>query len=40
MQGFNIERWSARGLEFFAVSDINADELQEFVEKFETALGT
>jgi anti-sigma factor RsiW len=38
--GFNIERWSRRGLEFFAVSDINADELQEFVEKFETALGT
>ena len=34
------ERWSARGLEFLAVSDINADELQEFGEKFEAALGT
>ena len=38
MQGFNIRRWSAQGLEFFAVSDINADELQEFVEKFEVAI--
>jgi anti-sigma factor RsiW len=36
MQGFNIRRWTARGLEFFAVSDVNADELQEFVDKFET----
>ena len=38
MQGFNIRRWSAQGLEFFAVSDVNAEELQEFVEKFEAAL--
>jgi anti-sigma factor RsiW len=37
MRGFNIQRWSAQGLEFFAVSDINAEELQEFVEKFEAA---
>ena len=35
MQGFNIQRWSAQGLEFFAISDINAEELREFVEKFE-----
>jgi anti-sigma factor RsiW len=35
MQGFNIQRWSAQGLEFFAISDINAEELNEFVEKFE-----
>jgi len=35
MQGFNIRRWSAQGLEFFAISDINAEELNEFVEKFE-----
>ena len=35
MQGFNIERWSAQGLEFFAISDIDAEELREFVEKFE-----
>jgi anti-sigma factor RsiW len=37
MQGFNIRRWSAQGLELFAISDINAEELQEFVEKFEAA---
>jgi anti-sigma factor RsiW len=37
MQGFNVERWSAQGLEFFAISDINAEELREFVEKFEAA---
>jgi anti-sigma factor RsiW len=35
MQGFNIRRWTAQGLEFFAVSDINPEELQEFVDKFE-----
>jgi anti-sigma factor RsiW len=35
MQGFNIQRWSAQGLEFFAISDINAEELREFIEKFE-----
>ena len=37
MQGFNIERWTARGLDFFAISDLNAEELREFVDKFETA---
>jgi anti-sigma factor RsiW len=37
MQGFNIERWSARGLDFFAISDLNAEELREFVDNFETA---
>jgi anti-sigma factor RsiW len=38
MQGYNIRRWTAQGLEFFAISDINAEELQEFVEKFDAAL--
>jgi len=37
IQGFNIRRWTAQGFKFSAVSDINAEELQEFVEKFETA---
>jgi anti-sigma factor RsiW len=37
MQGFNIQHWTARDLEFFAISDINAEELREFVEKFVTA---
>jgi anti-sigma factor RsiW len=38
MQGFNIQHWSAQGLKFFAVSDLNADELRDFVDKFESAL--
>ena len=38
VQGFNLWRWSEQGLNFWAVSDINADELQEFGEKFRTAL--
>jgi anti-sigma factor RsiW len=38
MHGFNVQRWSAQGLEFFAVSDLNADELQDFIDKFESAL--
>ena len=38
VKGFNIRRWNAEGLEFWAVSDIDADELQEFGVKFEAAL--
>jgi anti-sigma factor RsiW len=38
IQGFNIRRWSDRGLNFWAVSDLAADELAEFGEKFETAM--
>ena len=38
VQGFNIRRWSDQGLELLAVSDINADELQEFADKFQAAL--
>ena len=38
LQGFNIRRWSDRGLNYWAVSDIAADELAEFGEKFETAM--
>ena len=39
-QGFNIRSWSAGGLNYWAVSDLAADELAEFGEKFETALRT
>jgi anti-sigma factor RsiW len=39
IRGFNIRRWTAHGLECSAVSDLNAEELQEFVEKFDAALG-
>ena len=38
VQGFNTLRWSDQGLRFIAISDINADELQEFHGKFEAAL--
>jgi anti-sigma factor RsiW len=38
VQGFNIRRWTEQGLNFWAVSDINVDELQEFGQKFEAAL--
>src|SRR4029077_10553596 len=34
VQGFNIRRWTEQGLNFWAVSDINAEELQEFGQKF------
>jgi len=37
IQGFNIRRWSDRGMNFWAVSDIGADELAEFGDKFEAA---
>jgi anti-sigma factor RsiW len=40
MQGFNIRRWTAQGLGFSAVSDLNAEELQEFVDKFNVAFRT
>jgi anti-sigma factor RsiW len=38
VQGFNIRRWSDRGLNYWAVSDVGADELAEFGEKFENAV--
>lgn len=38
LQGFNILHWSDQGLSMWAVSDINADELQEFGRKLEAAL--
>lgn len=38
LQGFNVRHWSDRGLNFWAVSDLGADELAEFSDKFEAAL--
>jgi hypothetical protein len=38
VQGFNIRRWTEQGLSFIAISDLNAEELQEFSTKFEAAL--
>jgi anti-sigma factor RsiW len=36
VQGYNILNWRARGLEFFAISDLNPEELKEFGDKFTT----
>jgi anti-sigma factor RsiW len=38
LQGFNVRSWTENGLDLWAVSDIGADELMEFGEKFEAAL--
>jgi anti-sigma factor RsiW len=38
MQGFNIWRWRRSNLGFWAVSDINAEELQEFGEKLQAEI--
>jgi anti-sigma factor RsiW len=38
LQGFNVRRWIENGLNLWAVSDIGADELTEFGEKFEAAV--
>lgn len=36
-QGYNLINWSDSGMTFWAVSDINADELREFAEAFRRA---
>jgi anti-sigma factor RsiW len=38
VQGFNIRRWSDRGLNYWAVSDLAIDELSDFGAKFESAM--
>jgi anti-sigma factor RsiW len=40
VQGFNVRRWNEQGLSFIAISDINADELQDFAAKFEAEMAT
>jgi anti-sigma factor RsiW len=38
LQGFNCRRWSDRGLNYWAISDLAADELADFGERFETVM--
>jgi anti-sigma factor RsiW len=38
VQGFNIRHWNESGLDLWAVSDIDAGELDEFGQKFTAAL--
>jgi anti-sigma factor RsiW len=38
LHGFNVRSWTDNGLSLWAVSDINAEELTEFGDKFEVAV--
>jgi anti-sigma factor RsiW len=38
IQGFNVRRWSERGLNYWAASDLGTDELNDFGEKIESAV--
>lgn len=38
IQGYNVRHWSHGGLEFWAVSDLEGPELNEFVQKIAAAL--
>jgi anti-sigma factor RsiW len=40
VQGFNIRHWSDHGLNYWAVSDLAKDELADFGDKFEAAMGS
>ncbi len=40
IQGYNVRHWSEDGLDFWAVSDIAAPELDEFAQKISAALRT
>ena len=37
VQGFNIRQWKSHGFGLWAVSDLNAEELEDFGRKFEAA---
>ena len=37
IQGYNVRHWSEEGLDFWAVSDLAGDELDEFVQKISAA---
>src|SRR5277367_1677501 len=38
IQGYNVRHWSEEGLDFWAVSDLAGDELNEFVQKITAAM--
>lgn len=38
IQGFNIRRWSERGLSYWAISDLGIDEFSEFGRMFDAAV--
>jgi anti-sigma factor RsiW len=38
IQGYNVRHWTQQGLDFWAVSDLGGDELDEFVQKISADL--
>jgi anti-sigma factor RsiW len=38
IQGYNVRHWTEQGLDFWAVSDLAGDELDEFVQKISASL--
>jgi anti-sigma factor RsiW len=38
IQGYNVRHWSDKGLDFWAVSDLDGEDLGEFVQKISAAL--
>lgn len=40
IQGYNVRHWSEEGLDFWAVSDLEGDELDEFGQKIAAALAS
>jgi anti-sigma factor RsiW len=38
IQGYNVRHWSQDGLDFWVVSDLASDELDEFVQKIAHAV--
>jgi anti-sigma factor RsiW len=38
IQGYNVRHWTQQGLDFWAVSDLTGDELDEFVQKISADL--
>jgi anti-sigma factor (TIGR02949 family) len=38
VQGYNVRHWSDGGLDFWAVSDLDPEELGEFIDKIKAAL--
>jgi anti-sigma factor RsiW len=38
IQGYNVRHWTQQGLDFWAVSDLAGDELDEFVQKISAAI--
>jgi anti-sigma factor RsiW len=38
VQGYNVRNWSVKGLDYWAVSDLDPEELNEFIQKISAAV--